>query len=63
MLAQIDENEETCNALVKKMKSVMEYQETLDMKINHFEDVNAAQLAHKIRKLLWQSLKEWTELV
>ena len=43
MLAQIDDNEETCNALVKKMKSVMEYQETLDMKINHFEDVNAAQ--------------------
>ena len=63
MLAQIEENEETCNALVKKMKSVMEYQETLDMKINHFDDINTAQQAHKIRKLLWQSLKEWTELV
>ena len=33
------------------------------MKINHFDDIVAVQQAHKIRKLLWMSLKEWTELV
>ena len=33
------------------------------MKINHFEDVDNVYQAHMIRKLLWNSLKEWTELV
>lgn len=33
------------------------------MKVDHFEAVDAVYQAHQIRKLLWNSLKEWTELV
>ena len=46
MLELIAGNEQECNALVKKMKSVREYQETLDMKVNHFEDVDNVYQAH-----------------
>ena len=63
MVEYIERNEVECIMLVSKMKSLREYQETLDMKVDHFEAVDAVYQAHQIRKLLWNSLKEWTELV
>lgn len=33
------------------------------MKVDHFELVDNVYQNHQIRKLLWYSLKEWTELV
>lgn len=63
MLEQIEVNEEDCLQLVRKMKHIREYQETLDMKVNLFETVTEAYQGHQIRKLLWSSLKEWSEMV
>ena len=33
------------------------------MKVNQFETVNEVYQGHQIRKLLWNSMKEWTDLV
>ena len=33
------------------------------MKVNQFETVTEAYQGHQIRKLLWNSLKEWSEMV
>ena len=33
------------------------------MKVDKFNDVDSVYQNHNIRKLLWNSLKEWTELV
>ena len=46
MVEAIERNEIECTQLVRKMKSVREYQETLDMKVDHFESVDAAYQAH-----------------
>ena len=40
MIEQIERNEIECTMLVSKMKSMREYQETLDMKVDHFEAVD-----------------------
>lgn len=40
MIEQIERNEIECTMLVHKMKSIREYQETLDMKVDHFEAVD-----------------------
>jgi len=42
MVEAIERNEIECTQLVGKMKSLREYQETLDMKVNHFEKVDSA---------------------
>jgi len=46
MIEQIERNEIECSELVKKMKNVRDYQETLDMKVNQFESVDSAYQAH-----------------
>ena len=63
ILEDIDRNQITIDMLVDKGKSIRDYQETLDMKVNHFEAIDKAFQGHNIRKLLWCSLKEWTAMV
>ena len=46
MVEAIERNEIECTQLVSKMKSIREYQETLDMRVDHFEKVDAAYQAH-----------------
>ena len=33
------------------------------MKVNHFESVENANQAHRSRRLLWTSLRDWTAMV
>ena len=39
MIEKMEANELECQELVKKMKNIRDYQETLDMKVDHFEKV------------------------
>ena len=63
IIENIETNEIECQKLVKTMNNIRDYQETLDMKVDDFEIVDNVYRNHQIRKLLWYSLKEWTELV
>jgi len=42
ILEQIEHNDIECTQLVRKMKNIRDYQETLDMKVSQFESVDNA---------------------
>ena len=46
MVEAIERNDIECILLVRKMKSIREYQETLDMKVDHFNEVDHVYQAH-----------------